>query len=51
VVDWGGGLRCRQVLISDLEKVQMRATKLALTAKHLMYKERLRPIRLQLPTL
>jgi len=31
----------RQGLIKDLEKVQMRATKLVLTVKHLTYKERL----------
>jgi len=39
----------RQGLIKDLEKVQMRATKLVLTVKHIMYKKRLR--RLKLPTL
>jgi len=39
----------RQALINDLEKVQMRATKLVLTVKHSKYKERL--IQLQLPTL
>ena len=38
----------RQGLIKDLEKVQMRATKLVLTVKHATYKERLR--RLKLPT-
>ena len=38
----------RQVLIKDLEKDQMWATKLVLTVKHLMYKERLR--QLNLPT-
>jgi len=31
----------RQGLINDLEKVQMRATKLVLTVKHLTYNERL----------
>jgi len=36
-------------LIKDLEKVQMRATKLVLTDKHLTYKERL--LQLKLPTL
>jgi len=35
--------------IKDLEKVQMRATKLVITLKHLKYKERLE--RLKLPTL
>jgi len=39
----------RQGLINDLDKVQMRATKLVLTVKHLKHKERL--MRLQLPTL
>jgi len=39
----------RQGLIKDLEKVQMRATKLVLTVKHLTYKERL--VLLKLPTL
>ena len=39
----------RQGLIKDLEKVQMRATKLVLTVKNLTYKERLQ--RLKLPTL
>jgi len=39
----------RQGLIKDLEKVQMRATKLVLTIKHLTYKERL--LQLKLPTL
>jgi len=39
----------RQGLITDLEKVQMRATKLVITVKHLPYKERL--VRLKLPTL
>ena len=39
----------RQGLIKDLEKVQMTATKLVLTVKHLTYKERLR--QLKLPTL
>jgi len=39
----------RQGLIKDLEKVQMRATKLVLTVKHLTYKERL--LQLKLPTL
>ena len=39
----------RQGLIIDLEKGQMRATKLVLTVKHLKYRERL--IRLQLPKL
>jgi len=39
----------RQGLIKDLEKVQMRATKLVLTVKHLTYKERL--VQLKLPTL
>jgi len=39
----------RQGLITDLEKVQMRATKLVITVKHLRYKERL--VRLKLPTL
>jgi len=39
----------RQGLIKDLEKVQMRATKLVLIVKHLMYKERL--VQLKLPTL
>jgi len=39
----------RQGLIKDLEKVQMKATKLVLTVKHLTYKERLR--QLKLPTL
>jgi len=39
----------RQGLIKDLEKIQMRATKLALTVKHLTYKERL--LQLKLPTL
>jgi len=29
----------RQGLINDLEKVQMRATKLVLTVKHLTYKD------------
>ena len=37
-----------QGLIKDLEKVQMRATKLVLSVKHLTYKERLR--QLNLPT-
>ena len=36
-------------LIKDLEKVQMRATKLVMKLKHLKYKERLE--RLKLPTL
>ena len=36
-------------LIKDLEKVQMRATKLVMKVKHLKYKERLE--RLKLPTL
>jgi len=31
----------RQGQIKDLEKVQMRATKLVMTVKHLSYKERL----------
>jgi len=39
----------RQGLIKDLEKVQIRATKLILTVKHLPYKERL--LQLKLPTL
>jgi len=39
----------RQGLIKYLEKVQMRATKLVLTVKHLMYKERL--LQLKLSTL
>jgi len=39
----------RQGLIKDLEKLQMRATKLVLTVKHLTYKERL--VHLKLPTL
>jgi len=39
----------RQGVIKDLEKVQMRATKLVLTVKHLTYKERL--VQLKLPTL
>jgi len=39
----------RQGLIKDLEKVQMRATKLILTVKHLTYKKRL--LQLKLPTL
>jgi len=39
----------RQGLIKDLEKGQMRATKLVLTVKHLTYKERL--LQLKLPTL
>jgi len=39
----------RQGLITDLEKIQMRATKLVLTVKHLTYKERL--VQLKLPTL
>jgi len=39
----------RQGQIKDLEKVQMRATKLVMTVKHLSYKERL--ARLKLPTL
>jgi len=39
----------RQGLRKDLEKVQMRATKLVLTVKHLTYKERL--VQLKLPTL
>ena len=37
------------LIINDLENVQVRATKLVLTVKHLKYKKRL--IRLQLPTL
>ena len=36
-------------LIKDLEKVQMRATKLVITIKNLTYKDRLK--RLKLPTL
>jgi len=36
-------------LIKDLEKVQMKATKLVIKLKHLRYKER--PERLKLPTL
>jgi len=36
-------------LIKDLEKVQMRATKLVITVKNLTYKDRLK--RLKLPTL
>ena len=39
----------RMGLIKDLEKVQMRATKLVMKLKHLKYKERLE--RLKLPTL
>jgi len=39
----------RQGLIKDLEKVQMRATKLVLTVKNLTYKERL--LQLELSTL
>jgi len=39
----------RQGLIKDLEKVQMRATKLVLNVRHLTYKERL--MQLKLPTL
>jgi len=39
----------RQGLIKDLEKIQMRATNMLLTIKHLMYKERF--LRLKLPTL
>jgi len=39
----------RQEQIKDLEKVQMRETKLVMTVKHLSYKERL--VRLKLPTL
>jgi len=39
----------RQGLIKDLEKAQMRATKLVLTVKHLTYKERF--VQLKLPTL
>jgi len=39
----------RQGLIKDLQMVQMRATKLVLTVKHLTYKERL--LQLKLPTL
>ena len=39
----------RQGQIKDLEKVQMRATKLFMTVKHLSYKERL--VRLKLLTL
>jgi len=39
----------RMGLVKDLEKVQMRATKLVITIKHLKYKERLP--RLKLPTL
>jgi len=39
----------RQGQIKDLEKLQMRATKLVMTVKHLSYRERLE--RLKLPTL
>jgi len=39
----------RMGLIMDMEKVQMRATKIVITLKHLKYKERLE--RLKLPTL
>jgi len=39
----------RQGQIKELEKVQMRATKLVMTVKHLSYKKRL--ARLKLPTL
>jgi len=39
----------RQGLIKDLKKVQIRATKLVLTVKHLTYKESL--LQLKLPTL
>jgi len=39
----------RHGLIKDVEKVQMTATKLVLTIKHLTYKERL--LQLKLPTL
>jgi len=39
----------RQGQIKNLEKVQMRATKLVMSVKHLSYKERL--VRLKLPTL
>jgi len=39
----------RKGQIKDLEKVQMRATELLMTVKHLSYKERL--VRLKLPTL
>jgi len=39
----------KQGLIKDLEKVQMRATKLVVTVKHLAYKEKL--LQLKLPTL
>jgi len=39
----------RMGLIKDLEKVQMRATKLVITIKHLKYNERLQS--LKLPTL
>jgi len=38
-----------QGLIQDIEKVQMKATKLVLTVKHLTYEERL--LQLKLPTL
>jgi len=41
----------RQGLIKDIEKVQMRATKLVLTVKHLTYRPRERLLRLKLPTL
>jgi len=39
----------RQGLIKDLEKVQMGATKMVLTVKHLTYKDKLQ--QLNLPTL
>ena len=39
----------RQGQIKDLTKVQMRATKLVMTVKHVYYKERL--VKLKLPTL
>ena len=48
-IQYGIHIDFRLGLIKDLEKVQMRATKLVISIKNLTYKDRLK--RLKLPTL